>query len=206
MQWLKDLNGTRRRIAEPPAGYRCAQRYPLTLEEYLEYEEHSRIRHEYLAGDIFAMSGATKRHNRTAGRFYRAFAEHLGGDPCETCMSDVKVKITVNRNDYVYYPDVMVVCGRDSTEDRYVADPKVIVGVLSGSTIGVDRNEKRVNYRWIPTLEEYVVAAQDWTEVSVYRRGDDWRPVGLRTSTEAVEVRSIGLSLPLAGIYEGESM
>lgn len=204
--WLLSLMQSPRRIAEPAAAYAGGMSFPMTFEEYLQFEEQSRIRHEYIAGEIFAMSGVTKRHNRIAGRIYRTFASHLGGGPCDAYISDVKVRLQVNRDTHVYYPDVMVVCGRDPNEDLYVANPKLIVEVLSTSTAGVDRQEKRIAYREIAALEEYVIVAQDAIEVTAFRRGENWAPVVLDTLESAVELRSIALTLPLAQIYEGEAM
>lgn len=205
-EWLSSVMRTPRRIAEPAAVYAGGMSFPMTLEEYLQFEEQSRIRHEYIAGEIFAMSGVTKRHNRIAGRFYRAFAAHLRGGPCDAYMSDVKVRLQVNHDAHVYYPDVMVVCDRDANEDRYVTNPRLIVEVLSTSTAGVDRQEKRIAYREITVLQEYVIVAQDALEVTVFRREENWAPVVLDTLESAVELRSIGLALPLAQIYEGEAM
>ena len=205
-EWLAALMQNPRRVAEPAGAYAALQGFPLTLEEYLEYEEHSRVRHEYLAGEIFAMTGVTKEHNRIAGRFYLALANHLQGGPCEPFISDVKVKLQVNRDNYVYYPDVMVVCGHETDDDRYVADPKLIVEVLSTSTAGVDRHEKRMNYRWISALEEYVVVAQEGVEVTIFRRMAEWQPVVLESLDAILELRSVDLRLPLARIYEAERL
>ena len=204
-EWLSALTHTSRRVAEPTVAYAGAMSFPMTFEEYLEFEEHSRIRHEYIAGEIFAMTGVTKRHNLIAGSFYHAFAMHLKGGPCSTYISDVKVKLQVNRDNHVYYPDVMVVCDRHPEEDRYVANPKLIVEVLSTSTAGVDRHEKRIAYREIATLEEYVIAAQESIEVTVHRRAQDWRPVVLDSMESILELHSIGMTLPLQRIYEGET-
>ena len=104
-----------------------------------------------------------------------------------------------------YYPDVMVVCDRDPDEDRYVADPKLIVEVLSTSTAGVDRHEKRIAYREITALEEYVIVAQEAIEVTVFRREENWQAVVLDSCDSVLELRSIGLGIPLAQVYEGES-
>lgn len=206
-EWLLSLMQTPRRIAEPPAAaYAGGMSFPMTFEEYLEFEEQSRIRHEYIAGEIFAMTGVTKRHNRIAGRIYGAFASHLAGGPCDAYISDVKVRLQVNRDTHVYYPDVMVVCDRDPNEDLYVANPKLIVEVLSASTAGVDRHEKRVAYREITTLKEYVIVAQKGVEVTVFRRDENWMPVVLDALEAAVELPSIGLTLPLAQIYDGEAL
>jgi Uma2 family endonuclease len=204
IEWFSSIMQTPRGVAEPTAGYAGQLRFPLTFEEYLEFEEHSRNRHEYLAGEIFAMSGVTKLHNRIAGRFYNAFTGHLKGRPCEPFIGDVKVKFEVNRDTYVYYPDVMVVCDRNQQEDRYVADPKLIVEVLSPSTAGVDRHEKRINYRWIQALEEYVIVAQEMTSVTIFRRLESWQPVVIESLDAILELRSIGLAVPLAQIYKGE--
>lgn len=205
-EWLSALIHTPRRVGEPAVAYAGAMSFPMTFEEYLEFEEQSRVRHEYIAGEIFAMTGVTKRHNRIAGNLYYAFVTHLKGGPCDTYMSDVKVKLRVNRDIHAYYPDVMVVCDRDPKEDRYVADPKLIVEVLSASTAGVDRHEKRVAYREIPTLEEYVIVAQDSAVVMVFRRAENWQSIVLASLEATLEVHSIALTVPLARIYEGETL
>ena len=205
LEWLTPLTQNRLRIAEPQPAYRV-EPYPMTLEEYLEFEASSRIRHEYLAGEVIAMSGATPRHNRLAGQFYEAFRTHLKGGPCRTYMGDVQVKLRISRDDYVYYPDVMVVCGREKEGERFFTDPKLIVEVLSPSTASVDRHEKRIAYRRIATLEEYVIVAQDAVEVTAFRREEDWAPVVLGSLDAVLELRSIDLRVPLAGVYEDESV
>jgi Uma2 family endonuclease len=205
-EWLSALMLAPRRVAEPAAAYAGAMSFPMTLEEYLEFEEQSRVRHEYVAGEIFAMTGVTKRHNRIAGRLYLELANQLKGGTCDPYMSDIKVKLQVNRDIHVYYPDVMVVCGRDPQEDRYVANPKLIIEVLSSSTAGVDRHEKRIAYREIPALEEYVVVAQEVIGVTVFRRQEGWEPVLLESHDAVLELRSIGLRVPLATIYEREQL
>lgn len=205
VEWLTPLTQNRLRVAEPHSAYRV-EPYPMTLEEYQDLEANSRIRHEYLAGEVIAMSGATPRHNRLAGRLYEAFGAHLKGGPCRSYMGEVQVKLRISRDDYVYYPDVMVVCRREREGERFFTDPKLIVEVLSPSTASVDRHEKRIAYRRIPALEEYVVVAQDTTEVTVYRREDDWVAVVLESLDAILELRSIGLALPLAQIYEGEEL
>ncbi len=205
VEWLGELARAPLGVAEPPAHKPVELGDRMTFEEYLDYEAGSRIRHEYLAGDLFAMSGVTRRHNRIASRLCRAFEDHLKGGPCEVYISDVMVHLRVSRDEYVYYPDVMVVCDRGRPEERFVTDPKLIVEVLSPSTEHVDRGEKRYNYRWIATLEEYVVVAQDTPQVTVYRREEKWQPIVLDTPEATVELRSIGLMLPLARVYGVES-
>jgi Uma2 family endonuclease len=85
-----------------------------------------------------------------------------------------------------------------------VANPKVIVEVLSTSTAGVDRQEKRIAYREIAELEEYLIVAQESAQVTIFRRSESWQPVILDSLEESLELRSVGLTIPLAQIYEGE--
>jgi|GEM_PF-149724 len=203
-EWVERLSENRLRVAEPRPAYRAGELGPMTVEEYQAFEAASRNRHEYLAGEVFAMSGAHPRHNRIAGRLYRAFGGHLDGTGCEAYMGDVQVKLRANRDDYIYYPDVMVVCGRIPSEQPFITNPKLIVEVLSRSTASVDRHEKRLNYRWITALEEYVIVAQRIAEVTVYRRDRDWQPKVLKSLDATLELCSIGLAIPLAQIYDSE--
>lgn len=206
VEWLETVGRSRLRVSESAPKYGAEPQFPMTFEEYLELEANSRIRHEYLAGEVFAMCGVTPRHNRIAGRLHGAFRDHLRGGPCEPYISDVAVKLRISRDDYAYYPDVMVVCGREKGEERFFTDPKLIVEVLSPSTASVDRHEKRIAYRRIAALEEYVVVAQESIEVTVFRRGEDWRPVVLASLEAILELRSVDLRIPLAQIYEGEAV
>lgn len=178
-----------------------ARQHPLCVEDYLKYEADGRVRHEYIAGEIFAMTGASVEHNRIAGRIFNAFANHLRGGPCEAYMSDVKVRLKNNMEDIFYYPDVMVACGREGAEKYYIRNPKLIVEVLSPTTEAIDRREKSLHYRQIPSLEEYVLVAQDNCEVTIQRRSEEWQPTILTSPTMTAEFRSIGFSLPLAQIY-----
>lgn len=206
VEWLETIRRSRLRVAESAAKYGAESQIPMTFEEYLELEANSRVRHEYLAGEVFAMCGVTPRHNRIASRFHGAFRDHLKGGTCESYMSDVAVKLRISRDDYAYYPDVMVVCGREKGGERFFTDPKLIVEVLSPSTAGIDLHEKRIAYRRIAALAEYVVVAQDAVEVTAFRREEDWQPVLLHSLDSILELRSLGLRLPLAHVYEGEEL
>jgi Uma2 family endonuclease len=206
VEWLEMFRRNRLGVSEPAARYRAEPQPPMTFEEYLKLEANSRVRHEYLAGEVFAMWGVSPRHNRIAARLYRAFGDHLRGGPCEPYISDVAVKLRMSRDDYAYYPDVMVVCGREKAEERFFTDPKLIVEVLSPSTASVDRHEKRIAYRRIAALEEYVIVAQQAIEVTVFRRKESWEPVVLESLDSLLELHSIGLSVPLARIYAAETL
>jgi Uma2 family endonuclease len=139
--WLREIVEEGYRVAEPPAAYGAAiKRNLLSVEEYLEFEENSAMRHEYVAGEIFAMSGASVAHELIAGNVFAAFHAHLRGGPCNAFMANLKVHLKVDRNEFFYYPDVLVACGL-GPENRYCANPRLVVEVLSPSTQSVDRRE-----------------------------------------------------------------
>ena len=192
------------RIAEPAVAYdRSMTRQPITVEEYLKLEETSTVRHEYVAGELFAMSGASRRHNRIAGNVFSALRTHLDGGPCHPYITDLKVGLSVGRDEFYYYPDVLVVCGAEDLASSIVRDPKLVLEVLSPSTQRVDRQEKAVNYRHIPSLDEYILVAQDRPEVTIYRREDNWLARILTDLEEVAEFRSLALSLRLERLYAG---
>lgn len=175
--------------------------YWLSVDDYLQLEAVSSVRHEYVAGQIFAMTGSTRRANLIAGSIFSAIKKHLAGGPCETYVVDVKVRFRINKDEYLYYPDVLVTCEPEESE-QHVEHPKLIVEVLSPPTENVDRREKAVVCRAISSLEEYVIIAQDTPEVTVLRRSEQWKPMVHSDLGNIVEFRSIGLSLPLSVIYQ----
>lgn len=175
----------------------------LSIDEYLRGEAEAQLRHEYIGGRIHAMAGTSVRHNLIAMNFGNALFNHLRGGPCKVHMSDVKVRLEVNREDIFYYPDVMVACVREGVETYYLRYPKTVIEVLSESTEAIDRREKLLNYPLIPTLAEYVIIAQETREVTVHRRETRWQPAMFTAPESIVELPSLKFSLPLAQIYEG---
>ena len=151
----------------------------LSISDYLQGEQHSPIRHEYLNGEIFAMTGGSEEHNRIAGNLYAALLSHLRGSGCKTFIADMKVQIQdgVNRSDIFYYPDVMVTCDPQDQQRYYKTRPCLIVEVLSPSTEKLDRREKRLNYQTLASLQDYLLVRQDRAEVDLYHRDDSglWR-------------------------------
>ncbi len=202
--WILDFRHTGEHVAESAPVYGAELAPRLTAEEYLKLEEESLTRHEFVGGEMFAMSGVTAAaHNLIVGNVYRAFHSRLERGPCKTFFTEFKVRLRSDRDDIFYYPDVMIACGAIDLKTRYVTDPKVIVEVLSPSTEGTDRREKLLNYRRIPALEEYILIAQAEPEVTLHRRSDRWRPVILRNAGVAAELRSLELFVPLSEIYAG---
>jgi Uma2 family endonuclease len=120
--------------------------------------------------------------------------------------SHAKVRLQVNREDTFYMPDLMIACGpfTDKILDtQYLTNPCVVVEVLSASTEAIDRREKALNYRHLPSLEEYLLVAQRSMEVTVLRRSENWSPQVLTAPEHVFESRAVEVKIPLSDIYEG---
>ena len=115
----------------------------MTFEEYLEFEKESPVKHEFVGGRLYAMTGTTKRHNLIAGNIYRIMIGSAEGTACQVFFSDVKV---CTPDDQCYYPDVMVSCEPGSGDDYVERAPCLIVEVTSSTTAATDRREKRMAY------------------------------------------------------------
>ncbi|WP_414618910.1 Uma2 family endonuclease [Calothrix sp. CCY 0018] len=176
-----------------------------TVEEYLELEQTSEIRHEYLGGQVFAMSGGSKEHNTISLNIASRVRSDLRGSSCSVFMADMKVNIRViNQNKNIfYYPDVVVSCDSDDKDRFYLNYPCLIIEVLSPSTEITDKREKLVNYRTLESLQEYVLISQDEIKVEVYRQDNqgNWLMQTLGKNDE-LHLDSIDLSLTMAEIYE----
>ncbi|BAU67522.1 hypothetical protein STA3757_49440 (plasmid) [Stanieria sp. NIES-3757] len=175
----------------------------LTVEEYFKLEQNAEIRHEYVAGQIFAMAGASEEHNLIVTNFISLLRPHLRGSSCRAFVSDMKVKVKLPTADIFYYPDLLVTCDPNDSAKYFKTSPKLIVEVLSESTATTDRREKRINYQTLESLEEYVLIAQDEMKVEVYRRDnqDNWTVETLGKS-DNLHLTSVGLSLTMANLYE----
>jgi Uma2 family endonuclease len=171
------------------------------MEDYLAFEQASDFRHEFVAGQIFAMVGARDAHTQVAGNLYARLRQHLRGSGCRVFISDMKLR--VEPADAFYYPDVFVTCDPRDTEPYYKRYPSLVIEVLSPTTEGVDRREKLRNYRMLETLREYVLVSLDERRLEIFRREPtgDWT-VDTLAEDEPVELASVGLTLPMAEIYE----
>jgi Uma2 family endonuclease len=175
----------------------------LSVDEYLAGEERSRVKHEYIGGETYAMADATKDQNQIALNIYTVLRAGLRGGKCRAFVSDIKVRLEIGREDIFYYPDVVVGCDPRDRHPGFLQYPKAIVEVLSESTERLDRMEKRTSYQTIETLEEYVLVAQDRAEVTLFRRANQWQPEVYNSPDQKVDLPSLGVSLPLELIYEG---
>jgi Uma2 family endonuclease len=172
-------------------------------EEYLERERQAETRSEYRDGVIVAMSGASLRHGRMVRNLISLLDRRLEGS-CEVFATDLRLGVRA-ANLYTY-PDVMVICGEpESTDERQdiVLNPVVIIEVLSKSTEKYDRGEKFTNYRMIPSLKEYLLAAQDEVRVEHWSKQADgeWSATEYKEPDAVVRLESIGVELAVADIY-----
>jgi Uma2 family endonuclease len=192
------------RVAEPANVYReSAEHRWLSVDQYLEFEAQSEHRHEYIDGVVYAMTGASEKHELIKVNLLAAIHGHLRGGPCKAYSSDFKVRLQIDRRDLFYYPDVMVACGREGVASHYLRYPKLIVEVLSRSTESIDRREKFLSYKQIETVQEYALVCHEAAQITIYRRAANWVPQMHTRPDEMAAFQSIGLSLPLAQIYEG---
>jgi len=175
----------------------------LSLEAYLQLEQQSQTKHEYINGAVYAMAGASDAHVTIAGNLFARLLSHLRGSGCRVYIADMKVRI-LDRNCF-YYPDVMVTCNpQDQTTPTYKQFPKLIVEVLSGSTEAFDRGDKFADYQTLESLEEYVLINTRHQRIECFRRdsGGRWLLQTYTQATPRFELQSVDFADSLAAIYE----
>ena len=172
--------------------------------DYLAYEAQSPVRHEYIAGEIFAMTGASIRHNVIAGNLFAELRTHLKGTPCRALIEGVKLRLRKEQS--YFYPDVMVTCEDRlqelDSQQQIVEAPLVVIEILSPTTEATDRREKLRAYRTLPSLKEYLLVSQEQAQVEIYRRRGDigWDIITYEPG-DTVEIVSLELKLGMDEIY-----
>jgi len=175
----------------------------VSVSDYLGGEPASEVRHEYVAGAVYAMAGASEEHNDLTLNLASALRSRLRGGSCKVFAVDMKVRMAVGREDIFYYPDLLVACDPRDTDRYWKRFPKVIIEVLSPETERTDRREKFLAYIGIETVEEYVLVAQDRMEVTVFRRTAQWQAEVLTKPAEELALHSIQFKLGLETVYDG---
>ena len=172
----------------------------MTVEEYFRFEESSRIKHEYVAGDVYAMSGATVRHDRIATNVLVRLSLVARPGPCDVFSSDMRVEVARDR---YYHPDVTVVCAPTAESDIVARNPCVVVEVTSPSTARIDRGEKLDAYRRVASLRAYLIVDHRRRRVERHWRdtADEWQREDLVTEGR-VPIPCLNVELTLDEIYE----
>jgi Uma2 family endonuclease len=174
----------------------------ISVEEYLEAEKVSPVKHEYVYGEVYAMAGTSDNHSRIAGNIYAALSNHLRDSTCEPFFGDIKVRVSPH---VYYYPDVLVSCEENPESPYFRNEPVLIVEVISPSTREIDRREKLLFYQQMPSVREYVVVEQEMMHVEIHRRQPDGRWItyfyNRNDRDETLEFQSVGLRMTLDEIY-----
>lgn len=175
----------------------------VTVEQYLEMERKSEVRHEYVDGKVIAMAGESPTHNRIAGNIYRQLGNRFEDQPCEVFIEGIRARVSPTK---YRYPDVMALCGEaqfDAANPPALLNPAVIFEVLSPSTENEDRDDKWTEYQQLPSVTDYVMVAQDMVEVMHYIRHSEmhWTITIYRELQDALTLASLNTSLSLADIY-----
>lgn len=177
----------------------------LSLDAYAEIETSTGLKHEYYRGSVYAMTGASPRHNLIVANVIALLHAQLRGRTCTVYPSDLRIKI--EQTGLYTYPDISVICGElrlDSAKRDTATNPTLLVEVLSPSTQDYDRGTKFQHYRAIDTLREYVVVSQDTPHIEHYSRqdNDQWLLREFEQPEQIIALDSIGCMLDLQGVYE----
>ena len=180
-----------------------AEKY-YTPQEYLALEEGAEYRSEYYKGEIFAMAGASKNHNRIIGNLYLKLSASLADSKCEAFMTEMKVWI--EEKDLFTYPDLVVVCGKSEfypERDDTITNPIVIIEVLCDSTRNYDRVEKFEFYRALPTFQEYVLVDQYRIHVEHFYLEDKgkWIYTDYSDKNDVLKFHNIAFQISIKDIY-----
>jgi Uma2 family endonuclease len=191
-------------VREPLQAYGKSK---FTEEEYLRFEESSLEKHEFYRGEIFAMAGASERHNIIQTNLILTLGSRLKGKPCRPFGSDFRIHIP--ENTLYTYPDISIICGKfPSTEGEPAQRPVVIIEILSESTNHYDRSEKFQLYRDIPTLKEYILVDSERVVIEAFRINErhKWELETYPTTANDLLIPALELSIPLQEIYESTGL
>jgi Uma2 family endonuclease len=177
----------------------------LTADEYFTLEESSDVRHEFYRGELFAMAGATRKHNLITNNLMVILRGKFKGKPCEVYTLDMRVE--VDEYNHYTYPDLSIVCDkrvfRDKKETTLV-NSTVIVEVLSDSTESYDRGKKFQAYRTISSLQTYVLVSTNYKNIEIFQKGQDGHWTLFEPNGEGMlAIPSLDVSLAVDEVYEG---
>lgn len=176
----------------------------MTEAEYLEFDAASEIKHEFVNGEVFAMTGGSLKNNVICMNAGTTLNNQLENKDCIVSTSDTRVKVA-SKVSY-RYPDVTVICGEPQfVDDRVdtISNPIVLIEVLSPSTALVDHNQKLDEYILINSLQEYVIISQNEAKAERYLRqvSGDWLYTQVTGLEGQINLPSIDCALSLADIY-----
>ncbi|YAF95834.1 MAG: Uma2 family endonuclease [Nodularia sp. CChRGM 3473] len=173
----------------------------MSAEEYLIWEPTQEQRYEYWDGEVVAMSGGTRNHNRVSLNFSKLLDDALADRSCEVYIVDVKVQVELGQK--YFYPDVVVTCDQRDRDPQLVQFPCLIIEVLSPATEAADRGKKFAKYRQSPTLQEYVLVQVTQPSVEVFRRNEQGKWVLSEYNLgDILLLESVNVEIALADLYQ----
>ncbi|NMG46554.1 Uma2 family endonuclease [Azoarcus communis] len=174
----------------------------LNRKAYLEWEAGQVEKHEYVAGEVFAMVGARREHVLVAGGLYARLRAQLKGTRCQVFVSDMK--LFVAEADAYFYPDVMVSCDEgDRRAELAIEHPCLVVEVLSEGTAEYDRGAKFAAYRKLPALSEYLLVDIGARRLELFRRqADGWLMTESVAGMPPLQLRSVDCTLSVDEAFE----
>ena len=171
-------------------------------QDFFAWEPEQPVKHEYVAGEVFAQAGARQNHVVVAGNCFAALRQRLRGTPCRAYISDMQLEVA--QADAVFYPDVMVSCHpEDLAAERVLHHPRVIVEVLSDSTAAYDRGGKFAAYRMLESLQEYVLIDPERRSLEIFRRlpSNDWL-LATGDSARALVLTALEMEIGFDEVFE----
>lgn len=174
--------------------------HPLSLPEFLAWEEQQSDRHEFVGGEVYAMVGARRAHCEVTTNLTALLWNALRGTPCRVYSESRKLQVASE----VFYPDVVVSChAADIGTDAPLQAPTLIIEVLSPSTQAYDRSLKFAHYRRLPSLREYVLVDPDTLRIDLFRPGTEGWVLHDMSDGPALQLASLSCELPLSEVFAG---
>lgn len=184
-----------------------ARKTTLSVEEYLEGELRSDIRHEYIDGEVYAMGGASDRHALIVNALAFVLTPAARRKACQLFTSDMKLRLGIAGKPVFYYPDILLSCNPVDRDVYFRSTPCLIVEVLSESTERIDRREKMLAYQTLPSLKEYLLVAQDVRRVEIYRRANEWQAEYVEEGEFRLDCLDVSVRIDVVyvdvGLYQG---
>lgn len=179
-----------------------------SVAEYLALEDAATTKNEYYQGEIFAMAGASYAHNQITANTYLQIGKYLEDKTYSVFQSDLKIQVAANS--LITYPDITIVCEPVeivNEKSGIIANPSVLIEVLSPSTQDYDRGGKFTLYRSLPSLQEYILINSLAVHIEQFTKQPNgtWILQEYKLPTDAVTIHTIDLTLTMDLIYKGVS-
>lgn len=172
---------------------------PMTLDDFIAWEERQELRYEFDGFAARAMTGGTVAHSTIQTNLILALGNALRGKPCRAHGSHLKVRTALS----IRYPDAMIVCAPADPKSTLAPDPTVIFEILSPSSARIDLGAKNAEYQTLPALRRYVVLHQSRAAAEVFHRDEagEWT-FDFIDGDGALDMPEADIVVPLADLYE----